>query len=153
MLPRENGAHRIGGIDDVNKGSFLSDQSGQMLQVDLEVSFLCQFIGNGHSLHGRTDILVERVAEFGHQNLISFVGEGLQASQKAHVDAVVDEDTGDVDFELGLIQIFDGRSEFWNSGGAAVAVVVLVEDVFSQNLVAFIGEGVPLGGIWNYVCP
>jgi hypothetical protein len=32
-------------------------------------------------------------------------------------------------------------------------VVVLVEDVFSQNLVAFIGEGVPLGGIWNYVCP
>lgn len=66
---------------------------------------------------------------------------------------MVDEDTGDVDFELGLIQIFDGRSEFWNSGGAAVAVVVLVEDVFSQNLVAFIGEGVPLGGIWNYVCP
>ena len=153
MLPRENSAHRIGGIDDVNKSSFVSHQRGQVLQVDLEVSFLYQFIGNGHSFHGGTDILVERVAELRHQNLISFVGEGLQASQKAHVDAVVDEDTGDVDFELGFIEIFDGSSKFWNSRGAAVAVVVLVEDVFSQNLVAFMGVAVPLGGIWNYVWP
>lgn len=66
---------------------------------------------------------------------------------------MVDEDTGDVDFELGFIEIFDGSSKFWNSRGAAVAVVVLVEDVFSQNLVAFMGVAVPLGGIWNYVWP
>ena len=66
MLPREDGAHGIGRIDDIDECCFFVGQSGQMLQVDLKVPLLNQLVSNCHSFHGGTHILVERVAELGH---------------------------------------------------------------------------------------
>lgn len=76
MLPREDSAHWVGGIDDVDKRGLISDQTCSMLEIYLEVLLLLESITDSLSLHGWAKVLIIRITDFRNKYLIALIAQG-----------------------------------------------------------------------------
>ena len=90
MLPREDSAHWVGGIDDVDKRGLISDQTCSMLEIYLEVLLLLESITDSLSLHGWAKVLIIRIPDFRNKYLVALIAQGHQNGQQAHIHSMVD---------------------------------------------------------------
>jgi len=66
---------------------------------------------------------------------------------------MIDLNISSVNAEFGMIELLDSISQRRDTSGSGISVIILIKDIFSNNLVAYLNWEVPLSGIWNCFWP
>lgn len=100
----EDGAHGVGGIDDEQKLGPIGDKGCSVFEIDAEIIFNFEFVVfDGHP-ESRGQLLENRIADLGHQDLIALVGERDQGRQQSLVNSVLNYNLSIRNRCLGIIK-------------------------------------------------
>lgn len=128
-------AHRIRGVNDEEKLTFLCDNACEMVQIDLIVFVGSKLVMDDFHAHSGCYFLVDRVTYFRHQDLIARVSEAHQSNQQSLIDPMLDDNMVGSDCILRFVQFKNSLAGGWNSVSQCISMIARIRDSFPHDLV------------------